>query len=142
MTMRLVKQGTSPSLVIADSGVGPEAQQFLTDAGLKPQDSLPDEIAVEGDEVVSNGRTPPNLQLLFRSPIISNDGRSYFYSGTFFIAPSGAGVFASGSNEYGRGLDSLFAPLPPNGAVSGLTKAVLDWMVNRPDVSTTPSASK
>ena len=141
MTMRLVKSGMTPSLVISDTGVGPEAQQFLTEAGLQPRDSLPGVIAVEGDEVVANGHTPTDLQLLFRSPITSNDGRTYFYSGTFFIAPSGAGVFASGSNEYGRDLDSLFPPLPANGSVSRLTKAVLDWMVNRPN-TVAPSSSK
>lgn len=131
MMMHLVKSGTTAALVTSDSGVGPQTQQFLDDAGLQPGDSIPGEIAVEGDEVVSNGHTPANLQLLFRSPITSSDGRRYLYSSAFFIAPSGAAVFASGTNEFGRDLDSLFAPAPTSDAISRLTKSVLDWMLNR-----------
>ncbi|MDB4948348.1 MAG: hemolysin [Gemmatimonadetes bacterium] len=124
-----VAEADGRPLYVADSTAGPEARQFLAAAGLQPGDSIPDTLAGEGDEIMGNGRTPANLQVLFKSPFLPRGGTgpAGFYYTTFFIAPSGAGVFASGSNEYARALDDWFGS-PADARLQRLTHAVLQWM--------------
>lgn len=122
--------GTPMPLVVSDSGLGPESIAFLTAAGLYSGDTLANLISVEGDRIVANGRTPASLQVLFRSPYVpknAGDPASVYHT-TFYIAPSGVGVFAAGTNQWGRGLASQLGQ-PENPALQRLTGAVLDWML-------------
>ena len=116
------------AMTVADSGVGSEAGGFLRAAGLSSGDQVPAVMGTEGDMIAANGRTPPNLQVLFRSTAPASDKQPapVVNHATFFIAPSGAGVFASGSNEFAAGLDGLFGV--ESTKLQALTKAILDWM--------------
>jgi len=125
-------------LVVSDSGVGPQAAQFLMSAGLKAKDTIPNILddrtpgwphpsSLEGDQLVANGKTPPTIQVLLRAmysggiPVPSG-----IFHTTFYVAPSGTGVFDAGINEWGRFLSGFFGP--SNRAIENVTKAVLDWM--------------
>ena len=75
-------------------------------------------IGWEWDAVVNNGKTPPNITILAASPvyggILQDAGRKYLYGNseanvTRYIAPSGAIVFASGTNQWAWGL-AVFEP--------------------------------
>ncbi len=119
--------GTRP-LVAADSGVGPEAERFLAEAGLAAGDTLTHLVGGEGDRIVANGWTPEGLQVVFRSPFIPAAGRPHgVYHTTFYVARSGAGVFAAGNNEFPLGLE----PSPTvfsNPKLQELMAAVVSWM--------------
>jgi hypothetical protein len=75
-------------------------------------------IGWEWDAVVNNGRTPEGLVVLAASPVygglLADAGRLYFYHNavanvTRYIAPGGAIVFASGTNQWAWGL-AIFEP--------------------------------
>ena len=103
---------------------------FLAQAGFSPGDSVPGLVGSEGDQIVDNGGTPSDLQVMFRSPAQAKDtafGTIYYYT-TFYRAPSGAGVFAAGSNDYARGLDGYWGSTE-SPKLQALTKGVLDWML-------------
>lgn len=115
-------------LVARDSNLGPEGAAFLREAGISAGDSLPGLIGDEGDQVFPNAVAPADLQVLFASAFVPRRSStlSHIYNTTFFRAKSGAGVFASGTNEFGRGLDALHGT--PNAKIQRLTAAVLNWM--------------
>jgi hypothetical protein len=125
----LADDRTSGPLVVADSGVGPEARSFLRAAGLVDGAEVPGLVGSEGDEIVHNGRTPADLQVLFRSPTAAGQRRPQrIYYSTFFIAPSGAGVFASGTTRFPQALDpAVGSTWDPR--IDRLTGAILDWML-------------
>jgi hypothetical protein len=114
--------------VVADSNAGPEAREFLGSAGLVPGDSILGVVGSEGDMVVNNGHTPPNLQVLLRATVMVKTGRIYNRA-AFYVSPSGAGVFAAGNNEFGRGLDGLFGKVDPH--LTAFMSSVLRWMATR-----------
>jgi hypothetical protein len=125
-------------LVASDSAVGPEAAQFLANAGLDAGDTIPNILddrtagwpqpsSLEGDQLVANRKTPPTIQVLFRA--VYTGGvviKSGIFHTTFYVAPSGAGVFDAGLNEWGRFLSGFFAP--SNSGIEKVSKSVLDWM--------------
>jgi hypothetical protein len=113
--------------VVADSAVA-EGKAFLTGAALNPGDSILGLIGPEGDMIVKNGLTPPNLQVLFRATLPVGAGR-ISNAAAFYVAPSGAGVFAAGNNYFGRGLDGLFGQ--EDTRLTALMEGVLDWMLVR-----------
>jgi hypothetical protein len=116
-------------LVVSDTALGAEAASFLAAAGLHPGDQIPAQIGIEGDRIIPDTSSPGKLQVLFKSPVIPKFTVPYapFYYTTFYIAPSGAGVFAAGDVEWGRGLDA-FNGTVESPALQSVTKAVLDWM--------------
>jgi hypothetical protein len=120
--------GTFP-LVVSDTAVGPEARGFLSSAGINPGDTFPGYLGGEGDRPTPAG-SPSNLQVLFRSPNknLTPPAGHYYYT-TFFVAPSGAGVFAAGNNYFARSLDNLFDP--GDARLQQLTLSVLQWMLAR-----------
>ncbi|MES2176515.1 MAG: N,N-dimethylformamidase beta subunit family domain-containing protein [Gemmatimonadota bacterium] len=123
----------------ADSVSGPEATAFLKAGGVAIGDTIPGmlitpvlsgEASLEGDNLFQNGRTPADMQVLLRISLPYNprsEGTSMTFHTTFFRAKSGAGVFASGFNEWGRWLSDYSGP--QNAAIQGITKSVLDWML-------------
>lgn len=114
-------------LVVSDTAMGPEATAFLTAAGLGKGDTLSDLVGDEGDAPFWKPPSPDNLQVLFRSPNRPNPGPTNHFYTTFFIARSGAGVFAAGNLEFARGLDNFLQPANPR--LQALIAAVLDWML-------------
>jgi hypothetical protein len=125
------------SLTVSDSGVGEHARAFLSAAGLNAGDTLSGILtlgsgstqfmSIEGDRISDNGRSPLDLEVLFHADIRSTSGSVERYHTTFFVSPSGAGVFASGFNEWGRWLDDWFAP--GDARIKHVSDAVLDWML-------------
>jgi len=60
----------------------------------------------EWDRIFANGATPPGLQVLGTSPTISDFNKHDISNTTYYIAPSGAMVFATGSLNWTYALDS------------------------------------
>lgn len=116
-------------LVTSDTAVGPEAAEFLAAAGLHPGQQIPNQIGIEGDRIIPDTSSPKHVQVLFKSPVVPKFVVPYapFYYTTFYIAPSGAGVFDAGDVEWGRGLDG-FNGTVESPALQRLTTAVLEWM--------------
>ncbi len=125
--------GMGPSakraLYVSDSAVGREAAAFLAAAGLASGDSLPALAADEGDEIVANGSTPPGLQVLFRAPWSRRPGQLDVFYTTFYVAGSGAGVFAAGNRPFAFGLDPWGGPAYSQ-PLQRVIVAVLDWMAS------------
>jgi len=116
-------------LFVSDTAMGTDAAAFLSAAGIFPGDSISGFVGGEGDRPTTAG-SPANLQVLFRSPDRTTAPlTNHYYYTTFFVAPSGAGVFAAGNNYFARGLDDLFDP--GDSRVQRLTLTVLQWMLAR-----------
>lgn len=62
-------------------------------------------VGYEWDRVFHNGATPARLQILGSSPTITVDGQHDTSHTTYYIAPSGAMVFATGSLYWTAALD-------------------------------------
>jgi hypothetical protein len=60
----------------------------------------------EWDRIFANGATPPGLQVLGTSPTIDDFNKHDISNTTYYIAPSGAMVFATGSLNWTYALDS------------------------------------
>jgi hypothetical protein len=58
--------------------------------------ALPDTVGPEYDRYSATPSAPPNVQILAHSPVTCH-GKASFSDMTYYTAPSGAGVFASGS---------------------------------------------
>ncbi len=89
--------------------VSPQAASspLLAGTGLQPgQQYGCDLVGNEWDHVFDNGDTPPGLQVLAHSPTTSYLNQSDYGETTYYIAPSGALVFASGSIYWMSGLDA------------------------------------
>lgn len=127
----LAGSGLRP-LVAASPLAGSEAALFLSLAGIAPGDSLPLLVGSEGDGIFSGPAAPGTIQVLFSSPSGGAGGAGDRYLTTFFRAPSGAGVFAAGNNEFGRGLTNRLQDA--DGRLGRLMRAVLDWMVSNASV--------
>lgn len=63
-------------------------------------------VGYEWDRVFHNGHTPATLQILATSHVVSIEGIHDTSNTTYYIAPSGALVFASGSIYWTAALDS------------------------------------
>jgi hypothetical protein len=77
-----------------------------------------DLVGYEWDRIFTNGATPAGLQILGRSQ--TQTGPNSFDSSdtTYYIAPSGAMVFATGSINWTRGLDT-YRYQPDNRCAAG-----------------------
>jgi len=125
---RLLPSGSNPPMVVPpDSLLGPQTRGFLAAAGLTPGDTLQIGAGTEGDEFFpDSSATPPGTQMLLRAiQPVPGQGDRYFHS-TFYIAPSGAGVWATGTNHWAAYLDG--ERVAANGDVRQLTRVILNWM--------------
>lgn len=88
--------------------VNPLAKSPLLDGtGLQPgQQYGCDLVGYEWDRIFNNGATPPGLQVLGVSQTMSKYNTADFSNTTYYIAPSGAMVFATGSIYWTTVLDS------------------------------------
>ena len=73
-----------------------------------------DYVGYEWDHVFDNGKTPAGLHILGASRATSHDGTVDVSNTTYYVAPSGALVFASGSIYWSFALDS-YRMFIPNG---------------------------
>jgi N,N-dimethylformamidase beta subunit-like protein len=72
--------------------------------GVKDGDAIPGIVGYEVDRVADNGQTPPGLVVLARSPYPLADGTLGTHEAAVHVRPSGAFVFATGSNDFSWGL--------------------------------------
>lgn len=63
-------------------------------------------VGYEWDRVFNNGHTPNSLQILGSSQTVSIEGKKDISNTTYYIAPSGAFIFATGSIYWTAALDS------------------------------------
>jgi len=81
---------------------------LLAGTGLQPGHTYGcDLVGYEWDGIYNNGATPKGLVVLGVSPVISHLQQHQVSATTYYIAPSGALVFASGSIYWGFALDDL-----------------------------------
>jgi hypothetical protein len=78
---------------------------LLEGTGAKDGDSFAHLVGVEYDRVNTDFRTPRPIEILAHSPVVCEDRHSYSDT-AFYAAPSGAGVFASGTMRWVEGLDA------------------------------------
>ncbi|GAB2792208.1 hypothetical protein GCM10027073_25550 [Streptomyces chlorus] len=71
--------------------------------GVKRGDSFPHLVGVEYDRVTPGALPDAPLEIIARSPLVCNGGRSHSDS-AYYTVPSGAGVFASGTMRWVEGL--------------------------------------
>lgn len=70
-------------------------------------------VGYEWDKVFANGFTPPNLRVLSTSHTVNDEGQADTGNTAYYIAPSGAMVFATGSIYWTLSLDDYrFEPDP------------------------------
>jgi hypothetical protein len=107
--------------------VSPQASSpLLVGTGLQPGRAYGcGLVGYEWDKVYNNGFSPAGLQVLSVSHVISTTNHADVSNSTYYIAPSGAMVFATGSVYWARALDSYRftggdpacigqnAPIPP-----------------------------
>jgi len=83
------------------------AENLLSGTGLQSGQAFDNGlVGYEWDRVFNNGHTPPGLQVLATSHVLSIEGIKDTSNTTYYIAPSGAFVFASGSIYWTAGLDN------------------------------------
>jgi hypothetical protein len=78
-------------MVITDPGAW-----VFEGTGVTAGQRLPDTIGLEYDRYMATPDAPKNVQILAHSPVTCH-GKASFSDMTYYTAPSGAGVFASGS---------------------------------------------
>lgn len=80
---------------------------LLAGTGLHDGEHVPDILGYEIDGVVNNGATPPGLEILASSPVISFT-HHLTADTTIYVAKSGALVFDAGSIWWSWGLDDYY----------------------------------
>ena len=93
----LIGQQYECNPVRADMVIADGAAWVFAGTGLRTGDKLFGTIGEEYDRYNPNDPGPDNVQLLAHSPVRCG-GRSSYADMTYYTAPSGAGVFASGTN--------------------------------------------
>jgi N,N-dimethylformamidase beta subunit-like protein len=124
----LLPGGDSPPMEVPpDSLLGPDTRAFTTLAGLAPGDTIAIAAGTEGDQLFPGASfTPPGTEMLLRSVQTVPDASPRFFNSSFYVASSGAGVWATGTNRWAAYLDGDRAPANPK--VERLTRVILDWM--------------
>jgi hypothetical protein len=124
----LLPGGDSPPMEVPpDSLLGPETRAITAAAGLAPGDTIAIAAGTEGDELFPGSPyTPAGTEMLLRAVQPIQGATPRYFNSTFYVAPSGAGVWATGTNRWAAYLDGDRAP--PNPKVERLTRAILRWM--------------
>jgi hypothetical protein len=115
--------------VKADMIVGDPSAWVFAGTGLEKGDRLKNLVGPEYDRFDPSG--PKNVQIMARSPVNCHAKASYSDM-TYYTAPSGAGVWASGTNWWVSKLSEDCAPVPST-TTSSVTTTTFP---------TTPKASK
>jgi hypothetical protein len=124
----LLPGGDSPPMEVPpDSLLGPETRAFVSAAGLAPGDTISIAAGTEGDQLFPGAPfTPHGTEMLLRSVQTVPDANPRYFNSSFYVAPSGAGVWATGTNRWAAYLDGERAPANPK--VERITRVILDWM--------------
>ncbi|BDG04096.1 N,N-dimethylformamidase beta subunit family domain-containing protein [Anaeromyxobacter oryzae] len=97
--------GWNDASVPAAAWVVRDAGSWLYEGtGLADGDAIPAIVGYEIDRVADNGLTPPGLEVVARSPYLLADGTPGTQEAAVHVRPSGAFVFATGSNDFSWGL--------------------------------------
>jgi hypothetical protein len=96
-----------------------------------------DIVGYEWDHAFNNGSTPANLQVIATSSTINGSGVKTYSNTTYYIASSGAMVFASGSIYWTEALDSYRLNVDPlcanqNPVVPGIQQLMTNAMAALP----------
>lgn len=127
MPLYLLPVGMDPPMLVApDSLRGEEGAAILAAAGVQAGDTIGVLAGREVDQLVSNSETPAGIQVLFQNRMGTGGSTRYLHS-TFYRAPSGAGVYATGTNRWAFYLDDYYGVREPR--VEGVTRAVVQWML-------------
>jgi hypothetical protein len=116
--------------------VAPDAWVF-EGTGVAMNQRLPTVIGPECDEYTPGKQVPPNVQILAHSPVKCGG----FSDMTYYTAPSGAGVFASGSIWWITKTTPPGPGSPFNAVVATTTENVLRGFGTGPAGLTHPSQS-
>lgn len=100
--------------------------EFFHGTGYLVGDSTPVIAGWEGDRIVDNGHTPRGIKVLFEAHFMSDQHIPDAMQTTFYVAKSGAGVFAAGTVGWNWGLNDL-GPLPPDERQERFVRNLLDW---------------
>jgi hypothetical protein len=134
-----VQYACSP--VAADMKIVDPGAWVFAGTGAADGTTLPNVVANEYDRVFAGPWTPPNLEVLAHSPLTCR-GKSDFSDMAYYSAPSGAGVFASGSIHWICSIDGLCPTTPEAaGVVSKITENVLVAFATGPTGAAHPSVS-
>jgi hypothetical protein len=104
--------------VKADMVVGDPSAWIYAGTGLDKGDRLKNLVGPEYDRFDASG--PKNVQIMARSPVDCR-GRSSYSDMTYYSAPSGAGVWASGTNWWISKLSEECAPVSSTTTTSSTT---------------------
>lgn len=85
--------------------VGEPGHWLFAGTGVQAGDSFAHLVGVEYDRVNTGFDTPRPIEILAHSPVVC-EGRKSFSDTAFYRAPSGAGVFASGTMRWVESLDA------------------------------------
>jgi hypothetical protein len=99
---------------------------LLAGSGVRAGTALPGLVGPEYDRVQARQPRPPGVELLLHSPVRCH-GRASFADVTWYTAPSGAGVFDSGTSSWVCQLQAACAP----GRRSPLTAKVVQAVTVR-----------
>ncbi len=125
--------GVSADLVVANA-----SHWVWAGAGVRNGQVLPGLVGNEADGVAT-GVSPAGLDRLAASPVRCGTS-SYTATTSYYSAPSGAGVFASGTIWWVCGLESTYCSTPKNmGAVRAATANVLRTFAAGPAGAVHPS---
>ena len=108
----LLPGGASPPMEVPpDTLLGPHTRAFAAAAGLVPGDTIAIASGTEGDQFFPGWRyTPAGTEMLLRAVYPVSGSSPRYYNSTFYVAPSGAGVWATGTNRWAAYLDGDRAP--------------------------------
>jgi hypothetical protein len=112
--------------VDADMVVGESSSWVFAGTGWTNGQVLPGLIGNEYDRVTPEDPTPETIEVLAHSPVVCRDVNS-FADMTYYTAPSGAGVFATGTF---RIEDHMGPPCPPDQIASNLDCQITQMMTN------------
>jgi N,N-dimethylformamidase beta subunit-like, C-terminal len=104
-----VQYACSP--VSADLRVVDPSAWVFAGTGVTASTTLPNVVANEYDRVFPGSFTPANLEVLAHSPLTCR-GKADFADMAYYAAPSGAGVFASGTIHWICSIDGLCPTTP------------------------------
>lgn len=84
-------------------------------------------VGYEWDRVYNNGQTPATLHVIATSSVVNDTGQADTSNTAYYIAPSGAMVFASGSIYWATALDNYRLHTDP--ACPGTNRAVAEIQI-------------
>ncbi|MCK1812810.1 hypothetical protein MTQ13_00695 [Streptomyces sp. XM4011] len=84
--------------------------------GVRAGDSFPHLVGAEYDRVTPGAPTPEGIEIVAHSPVVCR-GRPSHHDAAYYTAPSGAGVFATGTMRW---VEALMAGTDENGANHGM----------------------